>query len=65
MKLQPDNDDKMLIVNFAESFMKPAVTLCANASYCPYIPIYTAHSTATRTILNNMENNYSKIRGVS
>ncbi|KAM7355086.1 uncharacterized protein ACRADG_001297 isoform 5-T6 [Cochliomyia hominivorax] len=55
MMMQKDDDDKMLIVNFAESFMKPSVSLCSNNLYGAYLPMYTTHSTATRTILNNLK----------
>lgn len=62
--MQKDNDDKLLIVNFAESFMKPSVSLCSNNLYGSYLPMYTTHSTATRTILNNLKY-YRDIRNVS
>lgn len=64
MMMQKDNDDKLLIVNFAESFMKPSVSLCSNNLYGAYLPMYTTHSTATRTILNNLKF-YRDIRNVS
>ena len=63
MMMQKDDDDKLLIVNFAESFMKPSVTLCTNQLYATHLPRYTTHSTATRTILNNMKF-YRDIRNV-
>ncbi|XP_065362219.1 mucin-2-like [Calliphora vicina] len=64
MMMQKDDDDKLLIVNFAESFMKPSVSLCSNNLYGAYLPMYTTHSTATRTILNNLKF-YRDIRNAS
>ncbi|XP_075164000.1 uncharacterized protein LOC142236651 isoform X2 [Haematobia irritans] len=55
MKMQIDNNNQELIINFAESFMKPRVSLCTNQLYCQHLPVYTRHSTATRTILKDMK----------
>uniref|UniRef100_A0A1I8NP39 Uncharacterized protein n=3 Tax=Stomoxys calcitrans TaxID=35570 RepID=A0A1I8NP39_STOCA len=54
MKIQQDAGDAEAVLNFAESFMKPRVSLCTNQLYCQHLPRYSRHSMATRTILKNM-----------
>lgn len=64
LKIQTQNDDKQLILRFAESFMKPKVSLCTNSLYAQHLPHYTRHSEATRTILTNLQF-YKDLRNVS